>query len=199
MFGGIVEAAGTVISSHASGDCLALVIEPSIIFDDIAMGDSVSVNGVCLTLTNIIDQHFSVDVVPETLQKTNLNDLRAGDLVNLERSLKLQSRIGGHYVQGHVDFTAEILSIQQDGDQALIANISYPANFGHYLVNKGYVTLDGMSITIIEVAADWFSVTFIPHTQYVTNVKKYQQGTKINVEVDILGKYVEKILKGNRL
>lgn len=198
MFGGIVEGTGVVVANLTKGECIELVIQPNHVFDDVAIGDSVSVNGVCLTLTSIRDQHFSVDVVPETLKKTNLSSLMMGDIVNLERSLKLQSRIGGHYVQGHVDFTAEILSVTQDGDDALLVEISYPKNFGNYLVNKGYVTLDGMSITLIEVKERSFTVTFIPHTQQVTIVKRYQPGTKVNVEVDILGKYVEKMLAGYR-
>lgn len=198
MFGGIVESAGLVLASHDKSDCLKLVIKPEIPFDDVAVGDSVSVNGVCLTVTSIIDNQFSVDVVPETLQKTNLGQLAVGTFINLERSLKLQSRMGGHYVQGHVDFVAEILSMRRDSETTLIAELSYPSQFSNYLVNKGYVTIDGMSITIIEVGEKYFSVTFIPHTQDVTIVKSYSQGSKVNVEVDILGKYVEKILMGKR-
>lgn len=198
MFGGIVESTGLVVSKINKGNCLELTIQPGEQFDDVAIGDSVSVNGVCLTLTRISHDLFSVDVVPETLLKTNLGYLSAGAPVNLERSLQLHSRIGGHYVQGHVDFTATIRSIQPDGEKALIAELVYSPAFGNYLVNKGYVTLDGMSITIIEVKEDFFTVTFIPHTQAVTIVKHYQAGTRVNVEVDILGKYVEKMMAGYR-
>jgi riboflavin synthase len=195
MFTGIVETTGEITFKENSDACVELIIKPHLAFDDIAIGDSIAVNGVCLTVTKLTELQFSVTAVPETLAKTNIGLLKLGSLVNLERSMKLNSRIGGHYVQGHIDFSATILSVESDGGKAIIVTMNYLKEYGCYLVNKGYITLDGMSITLIEVDDDKFSVTFIPHTQDITIVSQYRVGTQVNVEVDIMGKYVEKILK----
>lgn len=194
MFSGIVETLGIVNSIIQQHDCMLLRITPQMLFDDLIIGDSVSVNGVCLTVTALQENSFDVTVVPQTLRVTNLHKLVTGSKVNLERSLKVGARIGGHYVQGHVDSLGEIIALNSDGNDALIAKIQFPENLKKYVVNKGYITLDGMSITIIETMDSWLTVTFIPHTQQVTVVHQYEVGTKINIEVDILGKYVEKIL-----
>jgi riboflavin synthase len=196
MFGGITETTGKVIEINKQDDCLYLQIKPCIVLDDIKIGDSIAVNGVCLTVTRVNQSIFSITAVPETLQLTNLKYLKIDDIVNLERSLSMQSRIGGHYVQGHVDFCGEMIELLEDGKLTKIAKISYPPSYANYLIKKGYITLDGMSITLIDVAANYFTVTFIPHTQAVSIVKHYQVGTKINVEVDMIGKYVEKLLRG---
>jgi len=197
MFSGIVECIGYITSIIMQDGCKHLSIKPSIPFNDLKIGDSVAINGICLTVTSFTDTHFNVTVVPETLRLTNLNDLANGDVINLERSLKLGSRMGGHYVQGHVDGTGEILEIKQDEKStALLVKISLPEKLANYVVNKGYITLDGMSITIIEATNNFFTVTFIPHTQEVTIVNQYQPGKKINIETDIFGRYVERITRG---
>ncbi len=193
MFNGIVEAIGTIHKiNHTHGSVDFSISNPKD-FNDLYVGASVAVNGVCLTVTRFTKHDFEVTAVPETLRVTNLSRLEQGDKVNLERAMKADSRMGGHYVQGHVDTVGEILAIESEGN-ALLVKISVTPKITKYLVKKGYVGLDGMSITVIDVDQDWFTVTFIPQTQMATIIGHYQIGTKINIEVDILGKYVEKIL-----
>ncbi|MBA3662411.1 MAG: riboflavin synthase [Gammaproteobacteria bacterium] len=194
MFSGIVETLGEIIHVEWLQDCMQLQVKPLQHWDDLQIGDSVSINGVCLTVTAFSLNSFSVTVVPETLRLTNLSELNQASLVNLERSLKVDGRIGGHNVQGHVDAIGKILELTRDGKNALLVKISCPAQLSKYIVDKGYITLDGMSITVIKATAHWFTVTFIPHTQAITIVKNYIVNQKINIEVDILGKYVEKLL-----
>lgn len=193
MFCGIVETTGTLTQLTTELGCKHFTITPLVPFTDLHIGDSISVNGVCLTITAFSHHTFNITAVPETLRLTNLDKLAAGDLVNLERSMQLSTRIGGHYVQGHVDGMAQILELTQDHG-ALLVKFSIPAQLAKYLVNKGYVTIDGMSITVIHAAPDWFTVTFIPHTKEMTVVKQYATGTWVNIEVDMMGKYIEKLL-----
>lgn len=194
MFSGIVEATGVITFIETIYDCLHVRILPQINFSDLQIGDSVAVNGVCLTVTTLIDNEFTATIVPETLRLTNLKKLSLNEKVNLERSAKLDTRIGGHNVQGHVDGEGEIIDLQSDGESALIAKIQVPDTINKYIVKKGYVTIDGMSITVMDVAPEWFTATFIPHTQEVTVTNQYRKGTCVNIEVDILGKYIEKLL-----
>jgi len=194
MFTGIVETTGYITAIEMLNGCKNLSISPVMPFDDLTIGDSIAINGICLTVTHFTATSFYVTVVPETLRLTNLNDLTLNQTVNLERSLKLGSRMGGHSVQGHVDGIGEILEINRDNSDALLVKISLPEKLAKYVVNKGYITLDGMSITVIESTPHWFTVTFIPHTQDVTITKEYKVGSKINLEVDIIGKYIEKIV-----
>lgn len=194
MFSGIVETIGVIQQLTYVGDCLQATIFPKIAWDDLKIGDSVSVNGVCLTVTQFTTKGFSTTMVPQTLRLTNLQRLKVGDAVNLERALKASDRIGGHYVQGHVDGVGEIIDIRAEGDAQLV-KMRIPEQLTKYLVDKGYVALDGMSITLINVQRDTFTVTFIPHTQQATIISHYQLGTKINIEVDILSKFVEKLLR----
>ncbi len=193
MFNGIVETIGTIEAIQTKNDCKHFTLSSIKQFDDLKIDDSISVNGVCLTITRIENNTLEVTAVPETLRLTNLQFLSVGSLVNLERAMHFNSRISGHYMQGHVDGVGEILDIKKEGD-ALLVRISLPASLSQYVVNKGYITLDGMSITVIQAEPNSFTVTFIPHTQKITIVKQYSIGKKINIEVDILGKYVEKIL-----
>ncbi len=195
MFSGIVETIGTLKKCLHTADCSHFTIAPHLAFDDIRLGDSIAVNGVCLTVTDFSDADFHVTAVPETLRLTNLSQLTLGSTVNLERSLQLNSRLGGHYVQGHVDGIGELLSLEKEGEAALIATIKIPHTLSKYIVKKGYITLDGMSITLIETQATQFKVTFIPHTQAITIVNQYRPGSHINIEVDILGKYVAHLLE----
>lgn len=194
MFAGIVEALGIVKSLREENGCRHFTIEPQVKWGDVRIGDSVSLNGTCLTLTAVRVDSFDCSAVPETLMLTNLSGLVQGSRVNLERALKVGDRIGGHYVQGHVDGTVEISAIESQGD-ALLVKFQVAKALGRYIVKKGYVALDGMSITIVDAALDSFSVTFIPHTQEVTLVRDYRVGDKLNLEVDILGKYAEKLLE----
>jgi riboflavin synthase len=194
MFTGIVEAIGIIKNIVSDKDCVQLTITPDLPLLDVIVGDSVSVNGVCLTVTALTTHELHMTVVPETLRLTNLDLLSVGSPVNLERSLKANGRMGGHFVQGHVDGVGKIISLVSDGKAALQVKIQLNTQLNRYIVNKGYITLDGMSITVIEAKEDWFTATLIPHTQAVTVVKHYGVGTEINIEVDILGKYVEKLL-----
>lgn len=199
MFTGIVETIGIIKHIFIQDDCVDLLIEPQLAFSDLTLGESIAVNGVCLTVTDFSKEAFHVTAVPQTLRVTNLGLLQIGHRVNLERSLTLNSRVGGHLVQGHVDTLGEIIDIQSDGDAALIVKINIPKGFAKYIVNKGYITLDGMSITVIQANDHDFTVTFIPHTQNVTIIRQYQVGTKINIEVDMLGKYIEKLMGANTI
>ena len=194
MFSGIVECIGTIISLYVDQGCKHFTIASKVTLNDLVIGDSIAVNGVCLTITAFTDDSFSVTAVPETLRLTNLDHFIEGSDVNLERSLRMGARIGGHYVQGHVDGVGKILEIENDHSNALLVKISVPAHLAKYIANKGYISLDGMSITVINATPEWFTVTFIPHTQEVTVVNQYQKGTLINLETDMMGKQIEKLL-----
>lgn len=194
MFCGIVEATGIVMRVIPQNEAIDFIISIPDTFSDIAIGDSIAVNGVCLTVTHFTMHSISVTAVAETLRLTNLGQLTENSLVNLERSITPTTRLGGHYVQGHVDAVGEIVEIKAQGTAAMLAKISIPHTLEKYIVRKGYITLDGMSITVIDTAPDWFTVTFIPHTQQATVVKHYCQGSKVNLEVDMMGKYIEKLL-----
>jgi riboflavin synthase len=195
MFGGLVETTGEITQIDTVDGCKTFTIASALPFTDVVIGDSIAVNGVCLTVTTISSQTFQVTAVPETLRLTNLNDLTVKQAVNLERSLKADARIGGHNVQGHVDTTGQVIALSHDSkSNALIVKIEIDPTWSKYMVNKGYITLDGMSITIIESTPTWFTITLIPHTQAVTIAKNYHIGSRINIEVDILGKYIEKLI-----
>ena len=195
MFSGIVETIATVTQLVSDDGCLHLRLTPFMVFQDLRIGDSVAVNGVCLTVTQFDDTSFHVTAVPETLRLTNLHKLQTGSIVNLERSLRMGDRIGGHVVQGHVDGMGTIVSIQPDNSAAWLLKIRIPETLSRYVIAKGYIALDGMSITVIEAERDWITVTLIPHTQAVTIAHQYRAGQLINIEVDSLGKYIEKFYR----
>lgn len=194
MYGGLVETIGQVESVTTANQCKTFVIKAPSVLSDCHIGDSLSVNGVCLTVTAFDAGTFHVTAVPETLRLTNLDLLTQGAPVNIERCITANQRIGGHFIQGHVDTTIRILSIDHEGD-ALLVKFSLPESMKNYIVKKGFVALDGMSITVVDVGADWFSVTFIPHTRDVTIVRNYKVGTAVNLEVDMLAKHVEKLVE----
>lgn len=193
MYSGIVEILG-IVTEVTDGDQIKnLTIAAPGILSDCKVGDSLNVNGVCLTVIDFDKEYFKVNVVSETLRKTNLGGLKIGSIVNLERCINATTRIGGHYIQGHVDMPICILEIQPEGE-AWNVIFSLPIDLRKYIVKKGFVGLDGMSITVVDVGDDWFSVTFIPHTQAVTIVKNYQVGTLVNLEVDMIAKYIENMM-----
>ncbi len=194
MFSGIVETVGYITHLQIEDGCKHFIIKPERAYTDLTLGESIAVNGVCLTVTEFTNDSFHVTAVPETLHLTNLDMLALGSMVNLERSITLNTRLGGHYVQGHVDTTGKILEIESADKKVLLVKIEIPETLNKYIVNKGYITLDGMSITVIESTPHWFTVTFIPHTQDVTIIKQYHIGSMINIEVDMMGKYIEKLL-----
>ena len=193
MFTGIVEEVGSV---RAVGDG-SLVIGASEVLSDVKVGDSIAVNGACLTVTTHDDSSFSVDVVPETLRRTNLGELEAGSPVNLERSMPANGRFGGHIVQGHVDGTATIHSIRDEGD-ALMVVFDAPTSLMRYVVEKGFIAVDGASLTIVNCDNFSFSVTIIPHTQENTVFKHKKIGDSVNLEVDIMAKYIERLTMAGR-
>jgi riboflavin synthase len=194
MFSGITETIGQIkkITSHQG--CKDFIIKPEIPFSDIKNGDSIAVNGVCLTVTNYDADSFSVTAVPETLNLTNLNKLIVKDKVNLERSMRVDQRLGGHFVQGHVDGMGKITEIKEE-EGALRITFEAPETITNFLIHKGFISIDGMSITLIEPTQDHFTVTFIPYTIQNTLVKGYTIGTHVNLEVDMFTKIIHQHLK----
>ena len=193
MFSGIVEETGIVSCLEMRPGGATCTVRATAVLDDVRIGDSIAVNGACLTVVRYDDVSFTVELAPETLRKTALGEIRTGDGVNLERSLAANGRIGGHIVQGHIDGTAEIVDMQPDGEGVLVT-FRAPSGLLPYIVAKGYVAVDGMSLTVVDTGRDWFNVSFIQHTRAVTNVRHYSPGRRVNLEVDVLGKYVEKLL-----
>ena len=191
MFTGIVEEIGRVQSVSSGG----LVIRVSRELADLRVSDSISVNGACLTVTSRDEDSFSVDVVPETLRRTNLGALRAGDPVDLERSLAVDGRFGGHVVQGHVDATGAIESVAQEGE-ALLLRFRAPPSIMRYVVEKGFIAVDGVSLTVVDCDDRSFSVTVIPFTRDNTILGSKSAGDAVNLEADIMAKYVERLLPG---
>ena len=188
MFTGIVEEIG-VVEYYNDG---VLEINSSIVIGSLISSDSISVNGVCLTVTNLNDKSFSVDVVPETLRKSNLSKLNKGSYVNLERSLSLDSRLGGHFVQGHIENIGVIDYIEKD-KKAFMIGIKAPTSIMKYIVEKGFIAIDGISLTVVECKNTDFSVTIVPYTWENTVMKHRKIKDIVNLETDILAKYVEKI------
>ncbi len=194
MFTGIVEERGTIASCRESGDGFELAVSCSTVLQGTALGDSIAVNGVCLTVTSMSSTQFTAGLAPETRSRTNLADLSIGNPVNLERSVTPSTRMGGHFVQGHVDTTGSIVEFRPDQD-ALWVSIRVPAPLMRYIVSKGYITLDGTSLTVVDVGEDWFNVTLVAYTQQHIIMPGKSVGDSVNVEVDVLGKYVENLLK----
>lgn len=194
MFSGIVEEMGAVSVLNRSLAGTRLTIIASTVMGDLTIGASVSVNGVCLTAVARTDRDFSVDVSPETLNVTTLGSLTSGSPVNLERAMKLNERIGGHMVSGHVDGIGVIRSRHQDGN-AVILEIEAPREILRLCVGKGSITVDGISLTINEVTDRSFVVAIIPHTAKVTTLGLKQVGDQVNLESDLIGKYVERLLQ----
>lgn len=188
MFTGIVEEIGAVKAMDAG----RLTIGASAVVSDVSVGDSIAVNGACLTVTEHDDASFAVDVVPETLRRTNLGALTAGSRVNLERSMPASGRFGGHMVQGHVDGTGVVRSISADGDALMMAFEASPWVM-RYVVEKGFIAVDGTSLTIVHCDNFSFSVTLIPHTQANTVLGDKRVGDSVNLEADIVAKYVERL------
>jgi riboflavin synthase len=193
MFTGIVEEVGTVKAVEPN----RLNISASAVMGDMKLGDSICLNGACLTVTTFDESSFSVDVVPETLRRTNLGDLKTGSAVNLERSLAVGGRFGGHIVQGHVDATGTVQSIA-DEDNALLIKFDAPTSVTRYIVEKGFVAVDGTSLTVVNCDNFSFVVTIIPHTRDNTILGTRRVEDSVNLEADIVAKYVERLSIGPR-
>ncbi|MGE0642322.1 MAG: riboflavin synthase [Nitrospira sp.] len=194
MFSGIVEEIGAITVLKKALDGVKLTVLASTVMGDLKIGDSVSVNGICLTVVSKTERDFSVEVSPETLSVTTLESYSVGMPVNLERAMKLNERIGGHLVAGHVDGVGVIRSRQQDANAILLA-IEAPPNILRYCVVKGSITVDGISLTINELNEKGFSVAIIPHTAKVTTLGLKQVNDSVNLESDLIGKYVERLLQ----
>lgn len=196
MFTGIVEEIGIVKSIHRGARSCTLEIAATRVVESTQVGDSIATNGVCLTVTDITSHSFKADVMPETVRRTSLGQLVAGSPVNLERALSLQSRLGGHIVTGHIDGVGRIADRQQD-DTALWLTIECDEGLLRYIIEKGSVTLQGVSLTVARVDKRSFAVSLIPHTQAVTTLHQARVGDMINIENDVIAKYVEKLLGGS--
>jgi len=193
MFSGIVEEIGTVESIRMGHEEGSMSIRGNIAVEGVSVGDSIAVNGVCLTITHLDGKVFSFDVMPETYRRTNLGLLNVGSQVNLERALRAGQEIGGHFVQGHVDGVGELLSVTPDGS-ALIHRYSAPRDVLRYVVRKGFIAVDGVSLTVVDVDESSFTVSLVTYTLEHTIMGRTRPGYKANLEADILAKYVAKAL-----
>ncbi|WP_412078569.1 riboflavin synthase [Streptomyces xanthophaeus] len=193
MFTGIVEELGEVAAVEQLAEASRFRLRGPLVTEGAKHGDSIAVNGVCLTVVDTADGEFTADVMQETLNRSSLGALTQGSRVNLERPMALGGRLGGHLVQGHVDGTGEILS-RTPSEHWEIVRIALPANLSRYVVEKGSITVDGVSLTVVEAAADWFSISLIPTTLALTTLGIKQPGDPVNLEVDVLAKYVERLL-----
>lgn len=193
MFTGIIEGRGKVIRKQPAGGGMTLLLEADFALSDPVEGESIAVNGVCLTARDIKGNTFLVDVSPESLTRTGLGDLQAGGRVNLERALRLSDRLGGHLVSGHVDTRGRVEERRAEGDFTIFA-FSVSPSLTKYVIEKGSVAVDGISLTVNSCENDRFTVSIIPHTLAVTTLGELQPGDRVNIEVDIIGKYVEKLL-----
>jgi riboflavin synthase len=193
MFTGIVEELGEVAALHDLGDAARIAVRGKVVTADAGHGDSIAVNGVCLTVVDVDGDTFTADVMKETLDRSSLGALGVGDPVNLERAATLSTRLGGHLVQGHVDGVATILA-REVAEQWEVVTLTLPATLGRYVVEKGSITVDGVSLTVAAVGADTFSVSLIPTTLALTTLGRKGVGDPVNLEVDVIAKYVEKLL-----
>ena len=193
MFTGIIEELGSVRSIEERGENARLVISARVVTEGTNHGDSISVNGVCLTALDIEPGSFAADVSRETLQRSTLGSLKPGAPVNLERAVTPATRLGGHIVQGHVDARGQFLNVENHGESWTL-RIAYPREIARYLVFKGSVAVEGISLTIAGLTDEHFEIAIIPKTWEVTNLSHLKPGDAVNIEVDIIGKYVEKLL-----
>ena len=193
MFTGIVEEVGVIRQIRRGAHSSVLTIGAETVLSDLKIGDSVAVNGVCLTATSLGSGFFTADVMHETLRRSSLGSLTSGSRVNLERAMAANGRFGGHIVSGHIDGTGTILSLRRD-DNAVWYTVSASLSLLRYIVEKGSITIDGISLTVARVETDRFSISAIPHTVAVTILSEKQPGDTVNLETDIIGKYVEKLL-----
>lgn len=193
MFTGIIEESGKIAAFEKRGDAARIRIAANLVVQNTIEGDSIAVNGVCLTALDINEKGFSADVSNETLQRSTLRTLAVGTRVNLERAATLSTRLGGHLVQGHVDATGTFAGAVQDGDFWTV-KINFPPEIGQYLVYKGSITVEGISLTIANLYEDSFDIAVIPKTWQLTNLSTLKTGDLVNLEADVIAKHVERIL-----
>jgi riboflavin synthase len=194
MFTGIIEEVGKISQINQSSDAIVMKISARKVLEDVHLGDSISVNGVCLTVTSFTVDAFTVDIMPETVKSTSLSELQQGSSVNLERAMSANGRFGGHFVSGHVDGIGKIIK-KKPVDNAIYYHISVDKELSRYLVYKGSVTVDGTSLTIFGVEKDYFVISLIPHTLSETILGQKGPGDIVNIECDMLGKYIERFLQ----
>lgn len=193
MFTGLVEEIGTIRKVDSSGNSAVIEIEAKKVLDGVKLGDSISTNGVCLTVVSYTDSSFTVDVMPESIRMSNLKDIAKGSRVNLERALSLGDRLGGHLVSGHIDGTGTVKSIKEE-DNATWLEIETEGEILKYIVYKGSIAIDGTSLTVAEVGKDSFKVSIIPMTKDETTLLSKKLGEVVNLECDMIGKYIERFL-----
>ncbi|GLW19139.1 riboflavin synthase [Streptomyces kronopolitis] len=193
MFTGIVEELGEVVAVEDLGDASRFRLRGPLVTEDAKHGDSIAVNGVCLTVVDTADGEFTADVMAETLHRSSLGALAAGSRVNLERPMALGGRLGGHLVQGHVDGTGTLVE-RIPGEHWEIVKVALPAALSRYVVEKGSITVDGVSLTVVDAADDYFTISLIPTTLALTTLGLKKAGDPVNLEVDVLAKYVERLL-----
>ncbi len=198
MFTGLIREVGRTVWLRRTETAVQLMLEAEHMATRVRTGESLAVNGVCLTVAAHRGKQVMFDVLDETLLRTNLGDLRNGDPVNLERALRLEGRLGGHFVQGHVDETGELLAAEMNGPD-LRLDIGLPGSFARYVAYKGSIAVNGVSLTVAAVGDNMFTVWIIPHTREQTNLGDLRPGDRVNLEFDILAKYVERLLAGGRL
>lgn len=194
MFTGIVEELGEIREIHREADSITLTIRATTVLDDVHHGDSIAVNGVCLTVVEFGDDFFTADLMQETLDRSSLGQVEVGSKVNLERATAVGQRLGGHIVQGHVDGTGEVIS-RTPGERWEVVRISLPEHLSKYVVEKGSIAVDGTSLTVSAVGEGFFEVSLIPTTLTDSVIGSIAVGAKVNLEVDVLAKYVEKMLE----
>ncbi len=197
MFTGLVETQGTILQRIESAQSVRLQLQSHLPLEGTRIGDSIAVNGCCLTVVEIESQNLAFDILQETDQRTNFKALKPGSIVNLERSLRPLDRMGGHYVTGHIDCTAPILRWEASGRDYLL-EIALDPSFQKWMIPKGSIAIDGISLTVSAVLGDRFQVWIIPHTQEVTNLATKQTGDEVNLEFDMIAKYTEKIWIANQ-
>ncbi len=193
MFTGIVEEIGRVVSFERQAAAWRLVIEAAVVVAGSNVGDSIAVNGCCLTVVSCTANQLSFDLLEETVRLTNIAQVAPGGVVNLERSLRPDGKMGGHFVTGHIDCTGEIETLEPRGADRYL-RVRYPARHRGLLVPKGSIAVDGVSLTVVEVTDEWFSIWLIPHTMEVTNLGRRRAGERVNLEFDMLAKYVDRLL-----
>lgn len=193
MFTGLVEEKGRIATIDTREGGTTLTIQATAVLEDTRIGDSIAVDGTCLTVTSLGDGAFTVDLAPETLERTSLGWLDVGSSVNLERSLRAASRMGGHFVQGHVDQRGTISETWEDGESRRV-KIAFDPSFAHLVVPKGFIAVDGISLTVVEAGRDFLTLMLIPHTLEMVTLAEKRPGDPVNLEFDILGKYIDRLM-----
>lgn len=196
MFTGIIAATGQITSITPSGGDMRLKVDTKKLdLSDVSLGDSIAINGVCLTVIELDESHVSFDVSKESLERTALSEISEGSSVNLEKALAVGDRLGGHMVSGHVDGLGKVLQLTPSA-RSVQFRIEVPANLERYIAEKGSISIDGVSLTVNQVGQGWFEINIIPHTMQETIIKEYKAGSIVNLEVDLIARYLERLLPG---